>query len=1194
MQFWYVNRKREQIFDRPALLVFVLTTIAVLSWLFPQQTVFRQEAHASEVDAVSIAYLEVLLKAAPDDHFLRLNLANQLRTTGQLDEAYKVLKPLVRPYPAGFEAESYLAELALASALLMQKMGGSTQAKHQEHFMQLLADAPRYELLKPHREMVSKIALAHGQPDVSAEQLVALASDDKDRAEHWLNLAARDFKASEQHERVAAIYVDLSKKVVGALEYFYLEEASKALQMLGKHQEALGLYEPYLAREHVAVEALSSVARLSLHANKPDQLREALMRLNSEHHDDPTAVGESLALALQAGELEIAHKAGEQLLDMNPRDADTTRLMAQISEWQGNPAQALGYWKTLSELTVLKGDLGHVQYLANALYDYRTVIELLTNQSKRSLLSEKQVDALIAAYELYGKPEQAIVFFTRYLRPQKNQLFAWRALAELQDRMLDSAGAINTVLTLSKSVELEVQDHKFLARMYWQLDQHDEALSILEKISSNAPATDREFWVTLAQIAWEQEQDDVLLDALAVLDEQGLDDVHASMLLSVRDPSVREWQTRAALDAWKSTEQARFLLSYMSLVWQQGDKQAVEDALGYAKENEAEFAQHSYYWMLRAALLAEGKQDELASQYYQRALALSNESSDVVSSYMWFANNARRLDDLKQAVQRWSARATRDPELWPVFAVANATLGKFSNASRYFSTIAQAGTDDLNILNAYADVLELNQQANEAWRLRNVVADRTDDQAKLSTEKQLSQDAMVRLASQLYGNRFAEALALETYEQRTEAEWLLGLTDVLIANDRHQSVPRWRQIRLEKEHLQLPVFQRVSMAYLENNHEAMQALLNEDDGEILRPAMRSGLNYQLGKEPMAMAEALENLEQEAIESQRMEMRRLLSQQVDRWPSGVKLGSWQKEQGNLNVQSKVFAWAQLFENSWHSRSTLNINDYDSDLFSASFDQGNQLRLNTELSRILRDGAFKIRAFADSVNEDTNLGFGVERQWQWDSALSTRIGAAWRDKAEQTALLSVFGQSDYVHSSVNYSPNARNTFSINAQWHQIYSRESKAAIGEGSQMGLSLTHRLNFADPEWLLTVSVEQMRNSLSAVPQDILSHFSDPLQIGDGLLPERYGQLSIGTRIQHGDVHDLNHRVPSPRYFLELATAYQWPNKDIGITAGFGIGMPLLGGDDLSLSYRFNSQPLGGEGDAAQDIQLSYNYRFGR
>ncbi|MGI9287317.1 MAG: hypothetical protein ACR2P1_18180, partial [Pseudomonadales bacterium] len=152
-----------------------------------------------------------------------------------------------------------------------------------------------------------------------------------------------------------------------------------------------------------------------------------------------------------------------------------------------------------------------------------------------------------------------------------------------------------------------------------------------------------------------------------------------------------------------------------------------------------------------------------------------------------------------------------------------------------------------------------------------------------------------------------------------------------------------------------------------------------------------------------------------------------------------------------------------------------------------------------------------------------------------------------------------------------------------------------FASGYNAGLSYSHRLNFADPEWAITAGVEWQKNSVdSRFPADITDRLRDINTSPDTILPEDYGQVFIGTTLQRGDLHALNVRTPSPRYLFNTAIAYQWPLSQVSFAVSFGLGWRIMGNDELALTYGYNSKPLGGQGDAAQDIRLSYSYRFGR
>ena len=106
-----MRRNRESFFSLPALVLMGALIALALYLLFPRQAVFENPDYLETPDALSIAYLEVLLRSDSDNTPLRLSLARALGTTGQLERADQVMAPLMAQQTVPEEAFAYYLEL---------------------------------------------------------------------------------------------------------------------------------------------------------------------------------------------------------------------------------------------------------------------------------------------------------------------------------------------------------------------------------------------------------------------------------------------------------------------------------------------------------------------------------------------------------------------------------------------------------------------------------------------------------------------------------------------------------------------------------------------------------------------------------------------------------------------------------------------------------------------------------------------------------------------------------------------------------------------------------------------------------------------------------------------------------------------------------------------------------------------------
>jgi len=105
--------RREHLVNVPALITMAIVIALTLILLFPKQAVFSDPAYVRSPDALSIAYLKLLLTSDPDNTELRFSLARQLYITGQIKLAMSVINPLVASAPTGWGTRIYNLNLKL-------------------------------------------------------------------------------------------------------------------------------------------------------------------------------------------------------------------------------------------------------------------------------------------------------------------------------------------------------------------------------------------------------------------------------------------------------------------------------------------------------------------------------------------------------------------------------------------------------------------------------------------------------------------------------------------------------------------------------------------------------------------------------------------------------------------------------------------------------------------------------------------------------------------------------------------------------------------------------------------------------------------------------------------------------------------------------------------------------------------------
>ncbi|MGI9285032.1 MAG: tetratricopeptide repeat protein, partial [Pseudomonadales bacterium] len=1073
MRFWYVNNNRERIFDHTSLILFFAVIVAVLIWLFPQQAEFRKQLPADQVDAVSIAYLELLLKTVPEDTPLRINLIRQLTQTGQHKKALVRLNYLLVSYPLDYVSTIDLLQLQILAQLSFSNtIGEDKKIAYRGTVEQLLMKMQSQNYANSERQTIAAIALAVGKPLYAANQYVYLAANDASKTSYWWQQAAKWYLAAGEQQKVARIYVDLAKRNPKP----YLQKAIDMYLMLEQREQALELYSEYLSTVGNDVHMLSGATRLAIDVGDKPRARQYLKHMLANLSDDANAMLQARDLALALGDLKLAVNAARICSLLMPDDWRQREKLAQIYEWNGMPEQALKEWRRLIDQHPTKKNLQHTRYLAMALYDYATVQYILDKTGRRRALAADELSLLVSVYEKLGDPDAGVKYLQRYLQRQPKQRGAWLGVVYLQERMKKLQDALVTWREIDRRFGLSVQESQTLAGLLWSLDDTAAALQVLRKSAPNVADDDERFWRLLAQIAWQEEEDLLAMQALkkAIKSPADVTQLEADILLLIADENSTDLQLQVAQKSWERFRQPHYLIAQMQMAqalkrWDVLER-ALDEALGYRYL----FAGNVQYWLLKAGFAEHDGREQQAINAYVQALQLSGDSSDVARTFMWFLLNSNQQEKLAFYLRKWRSMAQQDASMWPVYAVASSKLGRHTEALSWYGLLVEEDADDLDMLVAYADTLEIAGRATAAWRLRKHVYNKMMQQQASEPIVGDRLTNQINLTYTLAGYRAAYAHLQQTRGQRGAQQWLPQHTNQLIAQGETDAVKFWRKWLQQHDQQDLPVLQRMTLAQHNYDRDAMQELLRR--GEIT-PAIRANALQSLGRNSQALAVGLEALQPSAGDQQGL--RELTAQLGSERPSGWRV-DWRSDQlGGIDLRGPELSWAQNFDD-WHLQLELQNAGYSSDALVDFSGIGDETNLRWRWLRDTRHGRWSVKPLASWRNDQSIFGLQGEVERRWDSRLNTTVTAAWQDLPTVTPVLRAFGVYDHIDGSANYALSARDSIAANIGLNRFQARLSGDSFASGYNAGLSYSHRLNFADPEWAITAGVEWQKNSVDS------------------------------------------------------------------------------------------------------------------
>lgn len=461
--------------ERPVLApAWLITLLAALVggglWLlYPRQDLERRlAASTAGTDiALSVVYLQNLLRSDPGNAQLRLLLVRQHMRLGEYPEARAALQAL-RPAPGDAAAEHERAwldwELDYAEYIAIPPEQDEERAPRREPLREGLRSLAQHDWPMERQAQLALWAAQLQEPAVASPAAPeAEASSDPNSAARTYEQAARDALGISDYQRAAELYM-LARHATPdhqrAKAYFLA--ALDALQSGNRPADALALGEREIgpliddpqvllrmtrlaraaARPDIADRYVRKLLRLSLATPRPattilsqdgfdDGARwlrppPLTVQSGSGWHAIPTAqpaAPRSPALPFDDTTYTLAYEVflenrkqddawavARAAVQQRPGDMAWRERLAKVSEWTGRLDIALENWWVLAQKTQRDDAWQAVLRIAPGQFDDAALVQALRYQLRGRPTDMRLVRELVDAYERLGEPQPAIEY----------------------------------------------------------------------------------------------------------------------------------------------------------------------------------------------------------------------------------------------------------------------------------------------------------------------------------------------------------------------------------------------------------------------------------------------------------------------------------------------------------------------------------------------------------------------------------------------------------------------------------------------------------------------------------------------------------------------------------------------------------------------------------------------------------------
>lgn len=1176
----------------PWALAVVAVAVGGLLWAtFQREEVFQPDGR--EPDAVSANYAELLLTAHPEDDHLRLQLVDLLIRLGDYTKARQHLENWPKPnlqLQAYYRLELDALEAANGSDLITQQA-----------LLERLKSFDYRMLPLPQLQKLAKLALTLQAPVFAASVYEEIAARDPQQRNAALKSAAQWYLAGEQPARAAEIYLELKKDTDQAGERReYAQLAFNSLLASGQDDQAAQVLEDEvdsLINPQTDTAWVQQGVDVAISSQRFELAQRLLRQWRVLQPDNPQILQKDFSMRLALGDLSGAWESGQQLLAEHPEDVQLLEQMAQLGEWRGETEAALGYWIRLLKLRETPEAREHAWRLASQQFDFDRAIPLLAEIMDQRALTDVELDALIYGHESRGTPKEAEAWLHTYLRKYPKHRLAWTRLLQNLENTGQYAAKANVYKDYSKRFALTTTERIDWVDTYLKLFDSTSAWQVLQV--DNRTITDPEYWRSRASLAWDLERDDELqvsLEKLLAL-KGSLSSGDESQLITLYRTSDPQRSLQLMVSSWQRTHNPQRLVEALQQAQELQDWPQVESLLKDAEQYPDAYAQSQVLAVRGALALQKGQTDE-AQRLYQEGLARFPNDNLFRERLMWLYIDQGNTAALKPLLTQWKARAREDRILWLPFASASQMLGRDSEALAWYRMYLKSSPQDWLVQAAYADALDSAGYQDAAQRLRLKLL-RNPEGENLQPSSQ-RYGTWLRLMASSYSPKKAQQEVLQ-WKDGSPAMlqlWFERLLARLDATNQESQKDQWLEWA-RSQGLKVERYEQIQQALRSRNKSQVETLLASSD---LNPAQRAQALSRLGRLNEALDTSLTALGDEQPEAVREQLRRQAVEIHERTPQGALLSWHEQDFGGLEFNAPRLEMAHNLGDKWYADLELEQGDYSGDEIESSR-IGEERNAALTLQRAVEDGSYKLFADTSQRDDDDRNGLGLSRTWQVGVSNELETGVDWHRKSEDSGLMRAFGQQDRVYLGGRHSLTARDQLSWEVA-QRSFSTRAGDDLGDGHALKMEYNHTLEFAGPNWTVRSGVDYQKNRVKDKTLDYLSSIeggpviiepdSDDTVTASDLLQSRYGQLYFGSAWRRGIPGALVRTKPQYTWLVDLTAGWQWTDQTFNYGINTGIGVEVLGDDELALTFGYQSAPQGGDGKAGGTLGVSYGVRFGR
>ena len=1181
-------RDDERLLNPLSVTVMVVALGALLVLLFPSDQMEEHLAQFEVADEISAKYLQVWLRVEPYDSSARLLLVRHLRALGHTHQALAELQPLLKQKgPLGAQARQLSVHLRLVKWQALAVDEPEREALTGE-LIASIRGLSKEELAPEERVELAVACLWMERPELAANIYAQLALEQPARSfDRWLE-AGRWYLASGRPDKAAKAFDSAARSTSSAVEA--PRAAVLALDASRASNDALERARVYAAAFANQPTVLDRAVSIALAANNPRLASiwmEARARLDPE---DQSVLRRKLEVELAAGHLQDAFSTSLELVRLEPKNNAYRLRLAEISEWVGQPQQALTQWTWLATHSPSTHAQDKALSLAKALWDWDAIVLLTDSRSRRTGLSIPELLLANRALEELAEPDRAESLTQTYLERRPGDKEAWEYLVSLRRRKRDLEGALQTQEAIDARFGKQTKSLVVQAQILRQLRRPDQALARLRDHSRTADPNEADFWALLGDLAWMGRDYATAEQAYLWGWKAGvLDEVSTERLIevSMRTGPPSRWLPIAE-KAWEKFQKPTVLLRAMDALARTEQWDRLAFFIGQIRANESAFSGHELYWLARARLAAHQQRYAEAFQAFRHALSIQPGSEVARSERLALALEHGSRSELASAADPYGLKLTDDPGELALYADSLSRLDRRSEALWWFRRAAMANDALPGARLAYATQLEQSGYLETANRVRGDSRRRLH--STVSVPRLDLSSAQARQSLRLY----AELV----YRREGVAPAMRWLQPLLAVSDpeARELVINWQvergNIPMARSfgHAKLHPWTRLALAMATHQSAEIRRITTEE-GDSLSSMDKVAALRRLNEPDRALRLTRSSLagargaDAEALNVQLQDLSREL-------PSSAKVTSTLHQLGPLRLLGVAADYDQP-TSSTHAFG-----------FTAQFAQLTLRGSEGSLKNDAGEAQFALRSHWRTTAGDSLLIAGGnlrDNQWLWTGKAShsqtlftpsleaTALGA-FNETADESGVLRMQSTRHEIQAGLNFNLTSRELIQTSLGYRH-YQGRSGGRLADGLLLRLDLVERLFLSHPDLRIRLdgSIAANRPS-STLPSDFLAYVP-PGTPPSALVPASLNTVGVGLSWAWGPAQSRG-LIQALRYEIDTWCGWIGPPGRVGYSFKASAGLPVLRMGEINISAFHGTYHGALPGQTDTSVEIAYLQRL--